>query len=155
MQRRKSETRDEHLARCREKDRVRYAKNRDSILAKKRALYPSKKSESLAANKKWRDKNPLRVKENNLRKYGITLVEFNSMLSEQGGACAICRNPEDVDKKRNGRPDALSVDHDHATGRIRGLLCSGCNRMLGIMNDDPNLIRSAAAYLESHIGENK
>jgi len=59
----------------------------------------------------------------------------------QGGVCAICGGINDND-------DALSVDHDHETGRIRGLLCSKCNKGLGSFNDDPELLRKAIAYLE-------
>ena len=52
--------------------------------------------------------------------YGITLAQYASMLKRQGGRCAICGRPP---KRRN-----LDVDHDHATGRVRGLLCFNCNK---------------------------
>lgn len=72
--------------------------------------------------------------------YGITREEYAVMLASQGGQCAICR-------KTNGA-HRLAVDHCHATGRVRGLLCHGCNHVLGKMKDDPALLRAAAAYLE-------
>lgn len=73
--------------------------------------------------------------------YGITRAEFDFMLKEQGGHCAIC-------PRTNGRR-ALAVDHDHATGKVRGLLCDNCNHTLGKMRDDPELLRRAADYLAS------
>ena len=72
--------------------------------------------------------------------YGITRAEFDFMLREQGGHCAIC-------PRTNGL-QALSVDHCHATKKVRGLLCHGCNLSLGKMLDDPELFRRTAAYLE-------
>lgn len=65
------------------------------------------------------------------------------MLASQGGGCAICgRAPrEDI---------ALHVDHDHATGAIRGLTCFRCNNALGDFADDPSLLEHAAAYLSRH-----
>lgn len=59
------------------------------------------------------------------RKFDITLEEYNTMLTEQDGVCAICKAPPDTRWKR------LAVDHDHLTGKIRGLLCMTCNTMLG------------------------
>lgn len=61
------------------------------------------------------------------------------MLDRQGGACAICLQV---------RTETLHVDHCHATGAVRGLLCGACNRALGLLNDDPGLIRRAADYLD-------
>lgn len=79
-------------------------------------------------------------------RYGITLEDYEAMLTAQGGGCAICGNTENVGG--NGR--WLSVDHDHALGHIRGLLCGACNIALGQMRDRPDLLRRAATYLESH-----
>ena len=76
------------------------------------------------------------------RKYGIGIAEYEHMLLAQRGVCAICAEPEPVPGVR------LAVDHDHATGSVRGLLCSLCNRTLGLMRDDPDLLRAAASYLE-------
>tara|TARA_R110000851_G_scaffold1093_1_gene3801 strand:- start:1093 stop:1539 length:447 start_codon:yes stop_codon:yes gene_type:complete len=73
--------------------------------------------------------------------YGITLVEYNIMLESQGGTCKIC----DATKETNGR--ALPVDHCHTTGKIRGILCDTCNRSIGLLGDDIDLLISAAFYL--------
>lgn len=73
--------------------------------------------------------------------YGITLEEYEEILAYQGGVCEVCR-------RATGRTRRLSVDHDHKTGRIRGLLCGPCNKMLGHGRDDPWFFHRAAGYLE-------
>lgn len=78
--------------------------------------------------------------------YGITIEQHDAMLVAQGGVCAICKGPP------VGIGNRLHVDHDHATGVVRGLLCSNCNTSLGKMNDDPERLRAAAAYLEARRG---
>lgn len=76
------------------------------------------------------------------RKFGISVDEYDAMLAEQGGVCAVC--------SRLPTPGiSLHVDHDHETGRIRGLLCFRCNNALGDLEDDPGLLRAAARYLEA------
>src|SRR5882672_6633830 len=110
------------------------------------------------ANRNWRLKNPTRWAEYRRRydathpkawkdyvlraTYGITLEQYNQILADQGGVCAICGGPP---KKRD-----LEVDHDHATGRVRGLLCHGCNVGIGFLCDSADLALRAAAYLEKH-----
>ena len=75
--------------------------------------------------------------------------EYAERLRAQGGVCAVCGQPETVIDKRTGVPRELSVDHEHTTGCIRGLLCIGCNIALGHMHDSPDLLRAAADYLET------
>jgi recombination endonuclease VII len=72
--------------------------------------------------------------------YGISLEDYELMLRRQGGACAICKKKPDK---------TLCVDHCHATRKVRRLLCSKCNTGLGCYDDDPSLLRAAAAYLEN------
>jgi Recombination endonuclease VII len=78
--------------------------------------------------------------------FGLSVKQYEAMLNEQDGKCAICRCPERI--KRNGRLKALAVDHCHGTGAIRGLLCSDCNTGIGKLKDDPAVLRKAADYLE-------
>ena len=73
--------------------------------------------------------------------YDISLATYNAMLKHQGGGCAICGKARDRDGKY------LSVDHDHETGEIRGLLCSQCNHALGLLQESEELCLSAASYL--------
>lgn len=83
-----------------------------------------------------------------LREYGITVEDYDALWLAQNGLCALCGNPET--QTRKGNVKALAVDHCHATGKVRALLCHACNCALGYLRDDPTLIRSAAAYIESH-----
>lgn len=104
----------------------------------------------------WRLANPERfsraVRNATLRKkYGITIEDYEKMFDDQGGACAICGRKEFV-KDRTGRVrENLSVDHDHGTNRIRGLLCHHCNAALGHVSDDPSLLVRMVNYLEETI----
>lgn len=77
------------------------------------------------------------------RRYGITIDQYEAMLARQVGRCAICR----TDKPGGNGGRTFHVDHDHATGRVRGLLCSPCNSGLGHLGDSPGRLREALAYL--------
>lgn len=96
----------------------------------------------------WREKNPGPDRSDYLRNhsygllYNITLADYDEMLEAQGGKCAICgRTPEEEGRR-------LSVDHDHKTGQVRGLLCRNCNAALGFFQDDFHLLRRAINYLD-------
>lgn len=78
--------------------------------------------------------------------YGITLKEYDHLLIAQNGVCAICRKAET--KMHVDGSFTLSVDHDHVTGKVRGLLCSKCNTGLGCFSDDSLKLRAAADYLD-------
>lgn len=84
----------------------------------------------------------LRMRRNGhlVRKYGITADEYDEMLSKQSGGCGICG-------RTFGRI-RLAVDHDHKTGKIRGILCENCNMGLGMFKDDTKLLSAAIEYLE-------
>jgi hypothetical protein len=77
------------------------------------------------------------------RRFGITHGQFLAMLESQGGVCAICGNGND-----NGRQ--LSIDHNHATGAVRGLLCDRCNPMLGYARDRTDVLQAAISYLRQY-----
>lgn len=80
-------------------------------------------------------------------KYGLTPEDYIALEGAQDGLCAVCREPE---RRRNadGSPQPLSVDHDHATGVVRGLLCARCNAVLGWI-ETPGRLPAALAYLRS------
>jgi hypothetical protein len=99
--------------------------------------------------REFKDRNPERVREygriSRLRKkFGLTLDDFDAMLTSQGGRCAICPVTEP------GGVGTWAVDHCHKTGRVRGILCNRCNRGIGRFGDDPARLRAAAAYLMQH-----
>ncbi|MDQ6727114.1 MAG: endonuclease VII domain-containing protein [Actinomycetota bacterium] len=78
-----------------------------------------------------------------MRKYGVTLEAYDAMLEGQGGGCAVCsRTPREN--------SSLHVDHDHATGQIRGLLCFSCNNALADFQENRDLLRNAIGYLMAH-----
>lgn len=108
------------------------------------------------AAKNWQIRNPDKVTARKLRwkaahpghhrayllkrDFGITLAQYNIKLESQGGVCAICSDPP------GKRP--LAVDHDHQTGKIRGLLCLTCNVGIGSLKDNSEILRRAITYLE-------
>lgn len=92
----------------------------------------------------FRDRQLVEVRKGQLkRKYGFTQELYEVFFFMQCGQCAICH--EDWDGKRN-----FAVDHNHITGRVRGLLCHKCNPALGAFKDDPELLIKAAMYLKKY-----
>jgi len=91
------------------------------------------------------------------RKYGITLRELNVMFEAQDRRCAICRSPLRWAKATAKGRGIACVDHDHQTGRVRGILCHHCNRSLGTFGDDLEGIMRVVAYLKGvdtiHVGQ--
>jgi len=79
--------------------------------------------------------------------YGLTYERYLEMLIAQDYRCAICRKPETVISHRSGVVKNLAVDHDHATGTVRGLLCTACNNGLARFRDNPTLLSRAITYL--------
>ncbi len=97
---------------------------------------------------KWQSKNPDKMRlydkrrrhRKKLKKYDMTPESYAVLLEKQGGVCAICLGVCSMGRR-------LSVDHDHSTGKVRGLLCGGCNVGIGRFKDDPALLRAAITYL--------
>jgi hypothetical protein len=122
-----------------EKERARRLRNDPEFVAKCRARSKASKL-----------RHPDTARNGELvRRFGITLEDYNRMLSEQNHACAICGRKDGGVFHRRGsdRIRRFNVDHCHATGKIRGLLCWACNTVLGKFRDDPDLFERAAAYL--------
>ena len=80
------------------------------------------------------------------RKFGITPEDFHSMSEAQNDVCAICGKAEGEDNRRT----KLTIDHNHDTGKIRGLLCHNCNTAIGLFKDDISNISNAIDYLRKH-----
>lgn len=85
-----------------------------------------------------------------LRKYGITIEDYEIILEEQGGVCAICKREERAKTKRKGHMRPLSVDHCHTSLEVRGLLCNNCNVGLGTFEDNPDFLLNAIVYLKEN-----
>jgi len=97
-------------------------------------------------NKETRD--PVNRRKIHMRyAFGMTMHQYNKMLEEQGGVCAICKKPE-TRRAKNGAICPLCIDHCHRTGDVRALLCNACNTALGVMGEDPEHIRALAEYAD-------
>lgn len=84
------------------------------------------------------------------KKYGLDPGEFDAMWMAFRGECGICKCKMKMPTKTKGQAmDTVTVDHDHKTGRVRGLLCSACNKGIGHLKDDVNRLRSAIEWLSN------
>jgi hypothetical protein len=86
-------------------------------------------------------------------KYGVTREQYEEMLRAQDGVCAICRGDQQHTTSHSGGEREIArfcLDHDHATGEVRALLCTRCNCLLGYAEDDVERLMAAAAYLLSY-----
>jgi len=132
-----------------------YDKHKDKINKRRRAD-PTRAEK----NRKWRLanpdkarqysrshylKNPARARDRELQRlYGLTFAEYTAMVLAQKGRCALCGTRPKPGQK------SLCVDHDHATGKVRELLCVKCNRFVGLLEKDPDLTYNVIEYLEAH-----
>jgi hypothetical protein len=102
--------------------------------------------------KKYRDNNKDKRKNVMLKlRFNLTLEEYNLMLDAQGGVCKICGMPETTRKNNSDEVRMLCVDHDHNTGKVRGLLCNKCNRSLGHYEATKPRAEEFEKYLEEAI----
>lgn len=83
-------------------------------------------------------------------RYGLTREDYLQMLEARGRLCDICNKPE-RSKGNHGRVKNLSIDHDHTTGKVRGLLCNNCNRAIGLLGDSIDTLEAAIAYLRKAV----
>lgn len=121
--------REANREKVRASSRASYAKNAERLRARSRVL--SQRPEAKAASRRdWLK-----------RKYGLTPADWTFMFGMQGAACAICRNPSPGSKR------GWHTDHDHRTGKVRGILCHKCNVLLGAAVDSPAILELAKAYL--------
>lgn len=108
------------------------------------AYYEANPSRYRAYAKGKLAEDPRRARDRTLwRKYKIRADDYDRMLAAQAGKCAICGGVD----PRCSVGEFFSVDHDHATGEVRGLLCGHCNRGLGMFLDSPELLGAASAYI--------
>lgn len=104
-----------------------YERDKERIKARCKAYYQANRDKRRVWNRTWKLKN----------EYGITLCEYEAMLEQQNGLCAICQN----------RMDKVCIDHCHTSGKVRGLLCDNCNKAIGLLKDNPYVVKGARDYL--------
>lgn len=103
--------------------------------------YQKNKEQMSTAVKLWKKLNPEKVRLIDRRrtlkiKYNMTIEDYNNLLASQNGSCSICADDKN-----------LVIDHCHTTNRVRGILCSTCNRGIGLMKDSVQVLQSAIEYL--------
>lgn len=133
---------------------------RRKLTPEERAEINRKRREQYASDPEYREKIKAQARENgrlhpNTKRngrlkatFGITLEDYDRMLASQSGCCAICGITENHVNHPRGRRN-FYVDHDHKTGRVRGLLCQNCNFGIGHFRDSTELLRKAANYLDN------
>ena len=127
------------------KDRSRkhYVENKEKEIARKRKWGRENPEIVSKANKRHYKRNPEKHRDYHLKvNYGITLEDYKRLSEKQNNRCAICR------KEASEGTKALSVDHDHKTGKVRGLLCGNCNTGIGLLQESEKLLLKAILYLE-------
>ena len=125
-----------------EYEKQRRAKNLPEAKAVRKSRYAKDPEAAKAAVRAWKVANPRKVLAQTIRRYGLTLDDYDRLWARQVGRCAVCRREPGAKKL-----DRLHVDHDHASGRVRGLLCGRCNVGLGAFGDDAERMRAAALYV--------
>lgn len=133
-----------HSAKRQEYRRV----NRQAISLRNREKYCNE--DEIARAK--RQISAYRVKLRNA--FGMTFEQYEALEAQQKGLCAICNKPEDELSHKAKSVRRLSVDHDHKSGRVRGLLCRACNCGIGLLNDDPAILTNAIEYIKHHATTN-
>lgn len=144
-----SRNKDGYTSRCKSCNKtylIAYRKqNREKLNAQTRAKYQKDPQKFLKFVRSWAAANKTQIKiiarKAQLRRYGLTIEDFNERLQQQAGKCAICNTT------KPGRFDVFQVDHNHETGKVRGLLCASCNKGLGHFKDSVQLLIKAVRYL--------
>lgn len=137
--------------------RAEYARNKKNHQKRAKAYRASSKFKEKSAQysyswrQRFKETDPEGYKaflknSNLMRMFGITLDDYNQMFENQRGCCAICGTHQ------SELSDALAVDHDHETGDVRELLCGFCNRALGNVRENPDILVEMLKYIERHKG---
>lgn len=129
--------RKKNITRIREYDRRRYRNNLE------------RREDALRRSRAWKHANPRLKKDKDLkRRFGITLKDYENIFESQKGVCVICNKPETL--IRQNSKCGLAIDHCHISGKIRGLLCNNCNRILGMLKEDVFILKNMISYLKKH-----
>lgn len=130
------------------------AKNAEKVRAQARARYAANPEYHKAKARKhilnFRKNNPKANRNKHYKsRYGITVQDYEAMSIAQNHLCAICKLPE-TKMRKDGTPSILAVDHNHTTGKVRGLLCVGCNHMLGNIENRSVSLDAIAEYIKQY-----
>lgn len=133
IQLQKKAYRETHRERLREKQKKYWTEHREELNARRRAQDTIRYKEALAKHRIWFRK----------RKFGLSANDVNDLLDKQNGVCAICH-------KATWNKKGPCIDHDHASGKVRGILCYACNSALGFIKDDLKTLKSMMDYLRAN-----
>jgi len=126
-----------------------YEKHKDAILERNKKWREDNKEKLASIDKNWRSLpvNILKTREGRILKtYNISLEELSEMIDSQRGCCKICgKSLIDPDSNRN-----YDIDHNHETGKVRGLLCTKCNTALGLMFEDIKALEAMITYIKQN-----
>lgn len=119
------------------------------IIIYRKDYLSTRHNETNEVHKEWKIKNKDYYKELHLKKtYNLSLDQYNQMLENQNGVCAICGNEEVISDVTGQKIKPLAVDHNHETREIRGLLCQACNTGLGKFKENKEVLKKAIKYLK-------
>jgi hypothetical protein len=124
---------------CRNAQNRHYFANHPEMRKKHNDLNKEKRKEYYST-----PENKLKLRNNHLKKgFNLTHEDYEEMLKKQNGVCLICKRHRVASNKGH-----MTIDHCHATGKIRGILCSWCNRGLGVFEDNVQFLKNAIKYLK-------
>ena len=137
-----------------------YRKNKEIVLEKRKLKYNKEINRKNYLDKKNSDPEKHRkyldylkeYRKNNIidiicKTYKISKEFYYNLLESQNGVCGLCKSEfKDTDKNRKD----MVIDHCHATGKVRGILCRKCNTGLGLFNEDPDLLLKSYEYIKKH-----
>jgi hypothetical protein len=127
-----------------------YIANREKLIARAKQWAQTHPEKRNAYSRKYKKENPekrhmIQFRSRLKTRYNIDPDYYFELLAKQNNVCAICKNPE---SNSTGKSYMLAVDHEHRTGKVRSLLCKGCNLGIGNMKESPERLIAAAQYLK-------
>jgi len=121
-----------------------YNTHKEKILAYQKEYNCNHREKRNAYIREYRHTHKEKIKNYNLKSnHGLSITEFDNLLLAQDNKCLICGQPLDL-----LNPKLIHIDHNHLTGKVRGILCNKCNMAIGLLRDNPEYIRNALEYLE-------
>lgn len=131
------------------KDLSKEARCKKCVSELRKVAYKANPEPTKARSRKRASEHPEKIRDGKLRQtYNLSLIEWNTKFEEQDGKCAICKKPESTVWK--GKVVNLAVDHNHETSNNRGLLCTKCNRALGLVNENIDTLLEMIEYISKY-----